>query len=108
MPAAPAWTTSAPATETISYEIHADDFHSRGLVTLPAWCSGDPTMAVALYFFGERGSAQYVTRAEVVDPDHLKVTCRDHSYPHAYVLEECRAPEAVPARRPSVGMPRRI
>jgi len=54
------------ATERISYEIHADDSHSRGEVDLPSWCAGDPHMAIALYFFGERTSVGFVTRAEVV------------------------------------------
>jgi hypothetical protein len=53
-------------TVRIKYEIHVDDIHTRGEVDLPAWCIGDPRMAVALYFMGHSTSASFVTRAEVV------------------------------------------
>lgn len=53
-------------TEQIAYEIHADDSHSRGTVALPRWCTGDPHMAIALYFFGERTAVRFVTKAEVL------------------------------------------
>lgn len=56
----------ALTTDRVSYEIHADDSHSRGIVTLPSWCSGDPAMAVALHFFGDRTAVQFVTKAEVL------------------------------------------
>jgi hypothetical protein len=55
-----------PSTVTISYQIHADDSHSRGTIELPSWAAGDPQMAVALHFFGERTSVGFVTKAEVL------------------------------------------
>lgn len=54
-------------TVKIRFEIHADDMHNRGEVELPAWTSGDPRMAVALYFLGHSTSVSFVTRAEVVN-----------------------------------------
>jgi hypothetical protein len=45
-------------TITVQYQIHADDQHSRGEIQLPGWAAGDPQMAVALYFFGERTSVE--------------------------------------------------
>jgi len=56
----------AVRTEQIAYEIHADDSHSRGTITVPSWCTGDPAMAVALYFFGYRTAVGFVTKAEVL------------------------------------------
>lgn len=53
-------------TEKIAYEVHADDSHGRGTITVPSWCSGDPAMAVALYLFGERTAVRFVTKAEVL------------------------------------------
>lgn len=53
-------------TVKIAYEAHADDSHSRGTITVPSWCSGDPKMAVALYLFGERTSVGHVLKAEVL------------------------------------------
>lgn len=53
-------------TEKIRYEIHADDSHSRGTITVPRYLTGDPKMAVALYFFGERTAVGFVTKAEVL------------------------------------------
>ncbi len=50
----------------IKYQIHADDQHARGTVSVPSWCSGDPKAAVALHFFGYADAARFVTKAEVV------------------------------------------
>lgn len=55
-------------TVRIGYEIHADDWHSRGAVDLPTWCSGSPAEAVSLYLFGcVVGAVHGVTDAEVLD-----------------------------------------
>lgn len=52
----------------VGYEVHADDWHSRGAVDLPSWCSGSPREAVSLYLFGSvLGNVQGVTGAEVLD-----------------------------------------
>lgn len=37
---------------TVKYQIHVDDYHSRGEVDLPSWAEAEPQTAVALYFFG--------------------------------------------------------
>lgn len=55
-------------TEQVRYEIHADDSHSRGVIRIPSWATGDPQATVALYFFGYVNpvSRSFVTKAEVL------------------------------------------
>jgi hypothetical protein len=56
-------------TVSVQYRMRTPGTHEwsevRG-VTLPSWCSGDPEMAVTLYFFGERGPVDCIEVVRVI------------------------------------------
>jgi hypothetical protein len=79
-------------TITVQYQIHADDQHSRGEIQLPRGAAGDPQMAVALYFFGERTSVGFVTKAEIV-PEWECAICGSGSNSRAAGHEHVRDDE---------------
>lgn len=42
---------------------------TSGTAVLPSWCTGDPSMAVALYLYGTRDGVEDVRSAEVLAAD---------------------------------------
>lgn len=55
----------------ISYELRQElapgvEQWNSHTVELPSWCSGDPEMALALYFFGYRQAVSEIRNVEVL------------------------------------------